>query len=109
MSENHYYILDDDGNPIATDVQTWGRWFEDIGLRRRIAYDKIGALQISTVFLGLNHQWGDGPPVLWETMVFGLPDDADEIQLRYTSKVDALKGHRQTRDEMKALSSGRVF
>ncbi len=101
MAENWYYVLDEDGNPIAADVQTWARWFNEVECRK-VAFDTIGTLRVSTVFLGLDHQWGDGPPVLWETMVFGLPDDVNEIQLRYTSKADALKGHRQTCDAIRA-------
>jgi len=37
----------------------------------RVAHTTIGQVLISTVFLGLDHQWGDGPPLLFETMVFG--------------------------------------
>lgn len=40
---------------------------------RRIALTEIESVQISTVFLGLNHAWNDGPPMLFETMVFGGP------------------------------------
>jgi hypothetical protein len=32
----------------------------------------IGDAKVSTVFLGLDHSFSeDGPPILWETMVFG--------------------------------------
>ena len=40
--------------------------------------------------LGLDHAWS-GPPLLFETMVFG--GELDEFQERYTSKPDALAGH----------------
>jgi len=36
-----------------------------------VARSKIGDVQISTVFLGIDHSWDNGPPVLFETMVFG--------------------------------------
>lgn len=32
---------------------------------------------ISTVFLGLDHQWLDGPPLLFETMTFTYNEKAD--------------------------------
>lgn len=100
-----YYILDVEGKPQPTDALTMGKWFaEDETNRRRLACDRIGELKVSTVFLGLNHQWNDGPPLLWETMVFGLSGD-EEIMLRYTSKVDALDGHRQMCDEMLARTA----
>jgi hypothetical protein len=37
---------------------------------RRIDLTIVGDFKISTVFLGLNHQIGDGAPVLFETMIF---------------------------------------
>jgi hypothetical protein len=43
------------------------------------------------VFLGVDHAHLGGPPVLWETMIFGFEND--EYQERYTSKADALAGH----------------
>ena len=48
---------------------------------------------ISTVFLGLDHAWGDGPPLLFETMIFG--GSHDQYQERYSSKKEALAGHKQ--------------
>lgn len=89
------YILSDDGTPIvASSVQEWGRWFETHD--RRVAYDRLPTCDISTVFLGLDHGWGEGPPVLWETMVFGGKLDGE--QRRYTSMSDALAGHREVVD-----------
>jgi hypothetical protein len=26
----------------------------------------------------MDHQWGEGPPILWETMVFGGPMDQEQ-------------------------------
>ncbi len=105
VMDEHYYIYDDAGQPVATDVTTMARWLTDE--RRRLVFDKVGKMEVSTVFLGINHQWNEGPPVLWETMVFGLRDDMDEIQLRYTSQADAIKGHKRTCDEMRAVLDGR--
>ena len=46
---------------------------------------------VSTVFLGIDHQHDDGPPHLFETLVFGGPmDDAME---RYSTWADAEAGH----------------
>jgi len=38
----------------------------------RVAYDSVGDHHVSTVFLGLDHSWSDGPPLVFETMV--LPE-----------------------------------
>lgn len=50
-------------------------------------------IRISTVFLGLDHQYGSGPPILWETMVFG--GVLDGFQERYATKAEALAGHQE--------------
>lgn len=87
------YILDEDGTPREeADVLVWGKWFEDNAAKRIVAADEIeGGARVSTVFLGLDHDYGDGRPVLWETMIFG--GVADGYQDRYTSRDLALIGH----------------
>jgi hypothetical protein len=69
-----YYILDENGNPVFTrDVIEWAKWSfgEEGDQHRRVGRDKIGDAEISTVFLGIDHNWsGRGGPVLWETMIF---------------------------------------
>jgi hypothetical protein len=104
MMVDYYFIYDDAGTPIATDHISMARWLTN--KRRRVAGDQIGTLSVSTVFLGINHQWGAGPPILWETMVFGLPSDVDEIQLRYSSRADALEGHKRACDEIRMAIRG---
>ena len=87
------YILVN-GEPVeADDLHGWARWYEAHSDERVVQQDIVGdGVKVSTVFLGLNHNFGkDGPPVLWETMIFGGPHD--EYQQRYTSKADALAGH----------------
>ena len=37
------------------------------------------------------HRYGEGPPVLFETMIFGGPTDED--QWRYISMEEAIVGH----------------
>ena len=74
MRYHTHYVLDKDGEPIEEkDLETWAKWleetFRDNG--RVVKQEHIGDCMVSTVFLGLDHNWGDGPPVLWETMIFG--------------------------------------
>jgi len=65
-----FYILDDDHNLIPADVMTWGRWFENAD-NRIVAKTKIGGIVVSTVCLGIDHNFmGSGPPLLFETMIF---------------------------------------
>jgi hypothetical protein len=54
-------------------LREWGEWFEtnSVDGRRHVGDDTIGGVRVSTVFLGLDHDfWGRGPPLLFETMVF---------------------------------------
>ena len=89
-----YYMLDDDGNVIATDnVDLWGNFMESG--KRQIALTHIGEVMISTVFLGIDHAFmSPGPPVVFETMCFWDGNSAlDNEMYRYTSKEAALVGH----------------
>jgi hypothetical protein len=66
-----------------------------IDFMRRVALDSFitydgHAVDVSTVFLFHDHGFRGGPPVIWETMVFGYPGEG---QYRYTSPIDAIKGH----------------
>jgi hypothetical protein len=90
-----HYILDDEGEPVAVDLMTWAYWFETIGQGRVVLRTKPARdAEVSTVFLSLDHNWNlKGPPVLWETMVFG--GVFDSWQSRYRSKLEALTGHAQ--------------
>ncbi len=65
------FILNDEGNPVPEpDLILWGLSLSGPGTR--VGEDHIGKSRISTVFLGLDHNFTrHGPPILWETMVFG--------------------------------------
>jgi hypothetical protein len=85
-----YFILDADKTPVHTDdVLVWGRYFESAD--RIVAKTEIGEAQISTVFLGLDHNWGEGPPLLFETMIFG--GSHDEYQERCSTWEEAEAMH----------------
>lgn len=78
----------------AEDPVEWARWFGRSD--RQLADWRHGGgesgTRVSTVFLSLDHDHsGKGPPVLWETLVFGGPL-ADEME-RYCTREEALAGH----------------
>jgi hypothetical protein len=59
---------------------------------KRVAETTIGEAWISTVWIGINSRWsGDGPPIIFETMIFGGPHDG--YQYRYSTQDEALAGH----------------
>jgi len=61
----------------------------------RVALTELHACYVSTVFLSLDHQFGKGPPLIFETMVFTY-DSRDELDVaRYTTRDEALEGHKR--------------
>ena len=84
-----HYILEGH-KAVETDLMTWANWLENHH-DRHVKDETIGESRISTVFLGLDHQFGDGPPLIFETMVFGGPLDME--QERYATWEEAEIGH----------------
>jgi len=82
-----HYILEN-GKPKDVPLMEWGRWMETGN--RRIGKTKIGDVEVSTVFLGLDHGFG-GKTLLFETMIFG--GKYDEWCERYETMEEAKKGH----------------
>ena len=86
-----YYILVN-GEVQPTDMFTWSGWFErGTAAQRRVAFDKIGDVEVSTVFLGLDHSFGGGPPMIFETLIFGGERDGE--MWRYSTMKQAKEGH----------------
>lgn len=90
-----FYKLDEKNQIVSCDdPQEFAEWFakED----RVIALDHIEDNIISTVFVGIDHNWEDtGTPVLFETMVF-KPHNDTELIARYHTYNEALGGHKRT-------------
>lgn len=102
-----HYILGEDGRtPVLAPLLVWASAFERGKQARpgsptagagwaRVAHTEIGNVRVSTVFLGLDHSFTEGgPPVLFETLVFG--GEHDEEMSRYTTWEDAEQGHMET-------------
>lgn len=68
---------------------------------RRVAFDDLGDYYVSTVFLGTNHNYFGGPPLIFETMVFRRSDHQGVYQDRYSSEDAAIKGHKETVEMVK--------
>lgn len=102
------YILNGKTPVREPDLLKWGKWLELHD--RHVAKTLFGEYQVSTVFLGLDHRhFGEGPPILFETMVFKGPvptigeifsgKDLDhqfsDLQERYSTWEEAEAGHRK--------------
>ena len=85
-----YYGLD--GEPIGR--WEWCALLADADAKRIAWTDLPGGVEVSTVWLGLDHSFGlGGPPLIFETMIFGGPHDQE--QWRYPNRDAALAGHDQ--------------
>ncbi len=61
---------------------------------RIIEQTRVGELTVSTVFTGIDHAFGMGEKQLFETSVFGFPDNI-QPQWRFASWDDAVNQHLQ--------------
>ena len=103
MSREHMacaFVLD---GHTAKRVSSFEEWCEAAHARRetirvsgvdpwRVARTTVGdGIDVSTVFLGIDHTLGAGPPMIYETMIFGGP--YAEYCERYSTWEEAHAGH----------------
>ena len=95
-----YY--DRHGNPLT--LMEWAVMFEDWDAKN-VAQSDVGVsgdtVHVSTVWLGLNHQWTpSGRPLIFETLVQG--GSLDQEMDRYTTERAALAGHKAMCERVQA-------
>jgi hypothetical protein len=86
-----FYVLEGhDAVPLENGESFGVREAEELcrSIGRRVAHDEIGEVVVSTVFLGLSAQHREGPPLVFETLVFPRNDVR-----RYSTWDEALEGH----------------
>ena len=98
------YILKDGLAVQCPDLMEWGAWMEAHRSKSQKIF-KISGLRLSTVFLGLDHSFGLGEPLLWETMLFNDDLGESEGQWRFTFQGEAYEFHDAKVKELKALLS----
>lgn len=84
---HEYY--DVDSNPCS--YETWTDQWHDPNTKI-VAQDTVAGSSVSTVYLGTDHGWGDGPPLIFETMVFE-DGPLDQECVRYSTREQAVAGH----------------
>lgn len=91
-------MYDREGRPL--DLRSWAQLNADPDYKF-IGHDKVGVYTISTVWLGMDHNFTSaGPPVTFETMVFYTESDAVDYSLsfdtlRYCTEAEAAAGHQE--------------
>lgn len=101
-----------DGTPIPGDdierAREWSRLKEDQSYSR-IGSTRVGQWWVSTVWLGLDHSFGDNDnPVIFETMIFNQSEEKVEEDLayleeyceRYCTEEEAIEGHQRAVDSV---------
>ena len=84
-------VYDRKGKRISFD-----RWAE---LHREEEYLRVdftrlpGGLEVSTVWLGMDHSWVQKEPIIFETMVFGDTAYLNNDCRRYSTEDEAFAGH----------------
>lgn len=111
MKTRGKYILDDRGNPVECDTLfEWGKWFEESFDKRKVQQDNIRGYFISTVFLGVDYNFGyeNDIPILYETMIFKGEETLDFCE-RYATKEEALKRHKEIVDMIQSGNEKKLF
>lgn len=86
------YILKGHKPILCNDLIKWAKWVARAS--RHVAKTQVSEdIKVSTVFLGLDHNFGEGDPILFETVVFG--GKLDQEMQRYSTWQEAEKGHRE--------------
>jgi hypothetical protein len=115
IDKPRYYILKD-REVVPSNLDEWAQWLENEAGHRHIGSTHIEPLLsaldrfilmaycwlmrrkprdiwVSTVFLGLDHRYGDGPPLVFETMIFDGPHDG--YQTRASTYDEAMAQHEE--------------
>jgi hypothetical protein len=67
--------------------------------------DPAPLITVSTFWLGVNHNWRNDEPLIYETLIIGGGYDA--TGMRYPTEQQAHEGHRRVVDELRAARGAR--
>ena len=94
---------DRQGNPIS--MEEWVEKLNDRTCQRVAKTTLSDGKSVSTVWLGVNHNHGDGPPLIFETMVFPSEENLRDLDCeRYSTEGEALVGHQAMVEKWMRLS-----
>jgi hypothetical protein len=87
-----------DGTPYPDGQEGLPEWTKDAENReyKVVKQETLpNGYWVSTVWLGLNHNFGEGPPLIFETMVTDPAGKWEDYQERYSTEEEAMKGHKR--------------
>lgn len=88
---NDWYI-ERDGHVVPATAEQANLALADIEARR-VGSTWVRAVHVSTVFLCLDHRYGPGSPLLYETMAFRDGEELPQFTARYSTRAEAEAGH----------------
>lgn len=103
--DEYKFILKDKKPVPCKSVLKWGAWIQENN--PPLAKERVGNKEVSTVFLGMNHNIWGGKRHLFETMVFSTRvrrtnnlfgktrTSYDDYTRRYSTWREAMKGHKE--------------
>jgi hypothetical protein len=105
-SHRDLYILRGREIVPCSDVLSWADWYERADRKVACAHFRDGS-RVSTVFLGLDHNFtGKGPPILFETKVFG--GALDDETTRASTWEEAARQHAEMYMRVERALHGRI-
>jgi hypothetical protein len=80
--KNHFFVLVGH-TAVPSNLEGWTKWFDKAYNTdaMRVAFTKTDLVEVSTVFLGINHnfRFDGGAPLLFETMAFHKLDKPKKL------------------------------
>ena len=92
-----YYIMQN-MRPQPAKFFEYAAWSETHN--RTIDRTEVGEVLISTVFRGIDQSIGEGPPLLFETRIYGGEFDGESQ--RFATLGDAKRGHHELVDAVRS-------
>jgi hypothetical protein len=104
MTERYDLFYDRAGEPIS--MEEWSRLFRDMTYKV-VEKTHVGDAEVSTVWIGADHGFGEGPPIIFETLIFG--GALDQVGARYSTEEEARAGHEKFVKLATAAHSAAMF
>ena len=95
MKDSTIRYYDRTGQPISS-MLAWAKKYEerDYKIVKQTVLDN--GKWVSTVWVGIDHAYGLGPPLIFETMIFAKHGDWHDLDCyRYSTEAEALAGHEE--------------
>lgn len=89
-----YYKLDENKNVLPSSLEEWATFIEGGSPANYwvVGKDKVNGCEASTIFVGLNYDFGSEPKV-FETAIFDKDEHVISI-VKYSTWKDAEEGHK---------------